>query len=236
VFDLRIVCADSAAAILDEKFVPQQLVASAAVLVEPPYREAHVRIVEPIFKQVDESFDVIVNEAQLCQALLETVKADVVHLDSSLGGYPVDELSPVELANMKVSNKARANLLKILPKLRRTAGEIRRKHNIEMLAIGKESVAVRIAELTAGAEAVLYACTEAMEEGKPLLLGLPTRCEHRVADGKVYLQSLIEAEHDVRGYAEDNHDILTKVRLVEMPNPVARGFRAIRITPKALLR
>ncbi len=230
--DLRIISADSAAAILDDKFNPLQLVASVAVLVEAPYREAHIRLAEPIFKEVDDSFDVIVNEAQLCQVLLETVQADVVHLDSSLGAVPVDELSPVELANMKVSNKARGNLLKILPKLRRTAGEIRRKHGIEMLAIGKESIAVRIAELTAGAEAVLFACGKAVDEREPLMLGLPTRCEHRVADNKVYLHSLIEAEHDVRGYANDTTDILGKARLTEMLNPVARGFRALKITPR----
>jgi hypothetical protein len=229
---VKIISADSAAAILDEKFVPKQLIASCAVLVEQPYREAHLRLAEPIFKAVDDSFDVIVNEAQLCQTLLETVKADVVHLDTSLGGFPVDELSPVELVNMKVSNRARANLLKILPRLRRIAGEIRRKHDIEMLAIGKESVAVRVAELTAGSEAILYACKKAMEEKNPLLLGLPIKCQHRVADGKVYLYSLMDAEHDVKGYAVDSQELLGKVRLVEMPNPVARGFRAIRITPK----
>jgi len=226
------VSADSAAAILDEKFNPMQLVASVAVLVEEPYREAHIRLAEPIFKEVDETFDIIVHEGQLCQLLLETVKADVVHLDSSLGGVRVDELSPVELANMKVSNRARTSLLKILPKLRRTAGEIRRKHGIEMLAIGKESVPVRIAELTAGAEAVLFACGKAVDEKEPLLLGLPTRCEHRITDNKVYLHSLIEAEHDVRGYANDTTGILGKVTMTETLNPVARGFRALKIKPK----
>jgi hypothetical protein len=102
-----------------------------------------------------------------------------------------------------------------------------------MLAIGKESVPVRIAELTAGSEAVLYACAKAVEEGQPLLLGLPTKCQHQIADDKVYLYSLMEAEHDVRGYAKDTQAILTNVSLTEILNPVARGFRAIRITPKA---
>jgi hypothetical protein len=229
---VRIISPDSAAAVLDENFVPIQLVASAAVLVEPPYREAHIRLAEPIFKPVDDSYNAIVYEAQLCQTLLETVKADVVHLDSTLSGTPVDELSPVELANLHVSTKARVNLLKILPNLRKTAGEIRRKHSIQTLAIGKESVAVRIAELTAGSEAVLYACAQAVEAGQLLLLGLPTKCMHRIADGKVYLHSLIEAEFDVRGYAKDSESVLGRVAVLEMLNPVARGFRALKITPK----
>ncbi|MCW4018611.1 MAG: DUF4152 family protein [Candidatus Bathyarchaeota archaeon] len=228
---MRIISADSAAAILDEYFQPKVLVASAAVLVEPPYREARTHLSEPIFKEVDDTYDVIVHEAQLCQVLLETVKADVVHLDCSLGSVPVEELSPVELANMRVSNKARGSLLKILPKLRRTAGEIRRKHAIETLAIGKGSVAVRVAELTAGAEAVIYVCNETAETKKPLLLGLPTKCQHRVADGKVYLHSLMDAEHDVRGYAEDDTGVLSEVVITEMLNPVARGFRTLKIKP-----
>jgi hypothetical protein len=229
---LRIISADSAAAILDDKFVPLNIVASVAVLVEPPYREAHTRLAEPIFREAENCYDVIVHEAELCQMLLETTKADVVHLDTTLGGTPVEELSPVELTNMRLSNKSRSHLLKILPRLRRIAGEIRRKHDIQMLAIGKESVPVRIAELTAGAEAVLFACAKALEEKKPLLLGLPTKCQHQVTDGKVYLFSLIEAEHDIRGYAQDTQNVLSKVNLVELLNPVARGFRAINIKPK----
>ncbi len=228
---MRIISADSAAAILNDKFIPLNIVASVAVLVEPPYREAHKRLAEPIFREVENCYDVIVHEAELCQMFLETTKADVVHLDTTLEGTPVEELSPVELTNMRLSNKARAHLLKILPRLRRIAGEIRRKHDIQMLAIGKESIPIRIAELTAGAEAVLYACAKALEEKKPLLLGLPTKCQHQVTDGKVYLFSLIEAEHDVRGYAQDTQNVLNKVNLAEVLNPVARGFRAINIKP-----
>jgi hypothetical protein len=229
---MRIISADSAAAILDENFVPLKQVACAAVLVEPPYREAHKRIAEPIFREVDNTYDVIVYEAELCLRLLEKVKADVVHLDTSLGGIIIEGLSPVELSNMNLSTKARMNLLKILPRLRKVAGEVKRNYAIDVVAIGKESVAVRIAELTAGAEATLFACEQAVEEKKAVLLGLPTRCEHVVADGKVYLQSLIDAEHDVRGYAADLDDVLRQVELVELLNPVARGFRAIQIKPK----
>jgi hypothetical protein len=229
---VRIISADSAAAILDENFGPLQQVASAAVLVEPPYREAFERIAEPIFREIDSAYDVIVYEAELCLEMLEMTKADVVHLDTSLGGVTIEDLSPVELSNMNLSTKARMNLLKILPKLRRVAGEVKRKYDIDVRAMGKESVAVRIAELTAGAEAVLFTCEAAVEERKSILLGLPTRCEHKVADGKMYLQSLIEAEHDVRGYAVDLSCVLEQVQLVETLNPVARGFRALQIEPK----
>jgi hypothetical protein len=232
VSQVRIISADSAAAILDEKFMPTKLISSVAVLVEEPYREAHIRLVDNVIIDVETVLDVIVHEAELCQNLLETVEADVVHLDTTLGGVPIDELSPVELSNLRISAKARTNLLKILPKLRRIAGEIRRKHNIETLAIGKESMPVRVAELTAGSEAVLYGCSLAIKERHAILVGLPTKCQHLVANQKIYLCSLIESEHDVRGYSEDKEKALEKVSLFEMYNPVARGFRAIKIEPK----
>jgi hypothetical protein len=71
-------------------------------------------------------------------------------LDMPLGGVSVEEMSPVELMNLRASSKGRQIILKILPKLRKIACEIKRLHGIDMLAIGKESVPVRIAELTAG--------------------------------------------------------------------------------------
>jgi len=229
---LRVISADSAAAILDAKFNPLQIVAATSVLVNPPYREASARLAEPIFTEAENGYAVVVHEAELCRDLLDTVEADVVHLDMSLNAISVEELSPVELANMKLSTKARQHLLKILPKLRTIAGEIRRKHGLEVLAIGKESVPVRIAELTAGAHAIAYACTKATENKTPVMLGLPTKCQHRIADHRIYLHSLMAAEHDVRGYAECEAELLDKVNIAETLNPCARGFRALKITPK----
>jgi hypothetical protein len=104
--DLKIVSADSAAAILDAKFNPLYLVASASVAVESPYREANSRLVKPIFKEVADGYEVIVGEAELCRDLLSSVKADAVHLGVSLGAVSVEELSPVQLSNMRVSGRA----------------------------------------------------------------------------------------------------------------------------------
>lgn len=226
---MKVVSADSSAAILDENFTPLSLIASASVLVEPPYREAQIRLAEPIFKDVESSYDVIVHEAELCRDLLGRVKADVVHLDMSLCSISLEELSPVQLENMKISKQARMNILRMLPRLRKIAGEIRRVYSLDVLAIGKESVPVRVAELTAGAEAIMFACAKVSEEKEPLLVGLPTKCRPVIAGDRVYLDSLLPAEHDVRGYAMDGNGVLKKVNILETLNPVARGFRALRI-------
>jgi hypothetical protein len=228
---MKVISADSAAAILDKEFKPTHLVASVSVLVEAPYREASLRLAEPIFREVDSGFEVIVHEAELCHGMLDKVKADVVHLDMSLGGVSIEELSPFELSSLRASRTGRQNILKILPRLRKIAGEMQRLYGVDMLAIGKESVPVRIAELTAGSEAILFACKKAVDEGEPVLLGLPHMCQPRVLDDRVYLHSLMAAEHDVRGFALDASGMLGKVKLIETLNPCARGFRALKIKP-----
>jgi hypothetical protein len=229
---LKIISADSSAAILSEKFEPQSIVAAAAVLVTSPYRESSACLSEPIFADAEKGHEVIVHEAQLCRELLGIVRADVIHLDMSLGAIPIEQLSPIQFSNIRVSSKARRHLVKILPKLRKIAGEVTQKYGVEVLAIGKESIPVRIAELTAGAHAILYACDKALNENQTVLLGLPLKCQPRPAEKRVYLYSLIPGEHDVRGYAEDEKDILKRINIQEMLNPVARGFRILEITPE----
>lgn len=224
---MKVVAADSGAAILNTNFEPLQIVAAATVLVEPPFREACQFLVEPIFAPVENGHVLIIHELELCQKLLKEVRADVVHLDMSVGGLLVEEISPVQLRG-----KARIKILKILPKLRKLATDIKRVYGIDVLAIGKESVPVRIAELTTGAHAILFACEKALKENKKQILGLPSKCYARFTRGRVTLQSLIAAEHDVAGYAEDNKEILETVQIKDMLNPCARGFRVLRIVPK----
>lgn len=229
---VKVIAADSSAAVLDDKFEPLSIVAAASVLVSPPYREPSVVLAEPIFVPAEKGQEVIVHEAELCRDLIGKVKADVVHLDMSLGSIPLEQLSPIEFSNMRISGEAKRHLLKILPRLRKIAGEMTQKHGVEVLAIGKESIPVRIAELTSGAYAILYACEKAVKENKTILLGLPSRCQPRPAEERIYLYSLITAECDVRGYAEDSQGILNKVNIAEMLNPCARGFRILKISPK----
>lgn len=221
---MKVVAADSGAAILNTRFEPLQIVAAATVLVEPPYREASQFLAEPIFAPVENGHVLIIHELELCQTLLKEVRADLVHLDMSVGGLLVEEISPVQLRG-----KARSKILKILPKLRKLATDIKRVYGIDVLAIGKESIPVRIAELTTGAHAILFACEKALKENKEQILGLPSKCYARFTRGRVTLQSLIAAEHDVAGYAEDNKGILEAVQIKGMLNPVARGFRVLKI-------
>ena len=228
---MRVIAADSGAAILNDHFEPLMVVAAVAALVEPPYREASLCLTEPIFANVEKGYLLVVHELELCKKLLKEVKADVVHLDISLGGISLEELSVVGISKLRVSSKARRQVLKILPKIRKIAADIKRVYGIEVLALGKESIPVRIAELTSGAHAILYSMEKAVKEKTRLRLGLPLKCQPKFLDDAVALQSLVPAEQEVMGYAKDDKGILGKVQTSEMLNPCARGFRLLEIIP-----
>jgi hypothetical protein len=228
---LKIVAADSGAAILNDKFEPVTVVAAVAILTEPPYRRASSVLADPIFADADNGYQLIVHELELCQQLLKSVKADVVHLDMSLRGLNLEELSAVGISAMKRSRKARGQILKILPKLRKISSKILRTYGIQVLAFGKESIPVRIAELTSGAHAIRYAAEKAIKENIKLKLGLPTKCQPQFFKDKVALQSLMPTENEVVGYAECSRDLLEGVQFSDMLNPCARGFKMLEITP-----
>ena len=226
------VAADSGAAILNNTFEALQVVAVSAVLVEPPYTRVGYCLAEPLFADVEKGPLLVVHELELCRNLLKEVKADVVHLDMSFRGISLEELSVVNLSQMRISRMARRHVLKILPKIRKLAADIKRVYGIDVLAIGKESVPVRIAELTSGAYAVLYSGERAVQQASVVRLGLPARCSAEIAENSVTLQSLISAEHDVTGSAKDEKGVLKKVEIKEMLNPRARGFRVLEVTPR----
>ena len=229
---MRIIAADSGAATLNERYEPLQVVAACAVLVEPPYSEASLCLAEPIFVPVQDGYQLVVHELELCMSLLKTTKADLVHLDMTLGGLSLEDLSAVSLSVLNLSSKAKGHLLKVMPKLRKLALDIRQAYDIDVSAIGKESIPVRVAELTSGAHAVLYSVQKTLKEAKIVRLGLPARCSVRASPGQVVLESLLPAEEDVKGHAEDKDQALQKVGITEMPNPQARGFRLIEVVPK----
>lgn len=229
---MRIVAADSGAAILNNKFEPVAVVAAVSVLAEPPYKQASSFLAEPIFAKADNGYNLIVPELELCQKLLKTVKADAVHLDLSLNGMNLEDLSAVSVSTMRKPPKARGQILKIVPKLRKTAANIVRTYGIDVLAYGKESVPVRIAELTSGAHAIRYAVEKAVTENKKVMLGLPTKCQPKIFEAKATLHSLMPTEDEVMGYAEIDPKLLAKTEIVEMLNPCVRGFKMLEITPR----
>lgn len=223
--------ADSAAAILNDEFEPLCVVATSAVLVKPPYRQASIVLARPVFENIN-SQKLIIYEALLCQELLKTQESDAVHIDMTLGGITLEQLTLTKLATMPISSKAKESIRQALPKLRKIAADIKREHGVEVLAIGKESVPIRIAELTAGAYAIIFAADKSMKERRELKLGLPIACGVKLFENGVLLKSQLPAEHDLFGIAKDEGGSLKMVQISEYANPRTRGFRTLTIIPK----
>jgi len=228
---LRIISADSGAAILSDTFKPETIVACSSVLVEPPYRLASASISKPIFSPAN-SQKLVLLELRLCKDLLVEQPATAIHVDMSLGGINLADLTLSELQQMSISSRAKENIRSILPELRRMASEIEREFDVEVLAAGKDSMPVRIAELTAGANAVVYVAKKVLTERRSRILGLPSHCTVIRSGHGVSLRSLQIAEYDVFGYAKDDESVTESVMLNEFNNPLLRGFRVVRISPK----
>jgi hypothetical protein len=139
-------------------------------------------------------------------------------------------VATVKISNMRKPGKARAQILKILPKLRKTASNILRIYGVPVFAFGKQSVPVRIAELTSGAHAIRYATDKAVKENVKLRLGLPTKWQSKFLKNGIALQSLMPTENEVIGYAECSRDLLEGTQILDMLNPCARGFKMLEIT------
>jgi hypothetical protein len=184
---------------------------------------------KPLFISVN-GHEAIVEELILCEKLLKKRKADVIHLDMTLGSLEIHKLTASKVSLLPISSRAKRNILRILPRLREVALNIREKYGISVLAIGKESIPIRIAELTAGAYSIIFAGRIALETGGKILIGLPEGCSFRVFKGGIMTYSLLPAEYDLRGYAYDIEEILEKIKVDEMLNPHARGFRTALIS------
>lgn len=228
---LRIVSADSGAAILDEKLNPVEVVSCVSVLVEPPYRFASTIAARPLFVPAG-THRLVVTELEMCRGLLATSHADLIHMDMSLGGVNLLDLTMFELQEMRISPKAKENIRSILPELRKLASEIQSKYGVNVLAVGKESVVVRIAELGVAASSLIYAAERCLRDDRTVLLGLPSRCTVTIVENGSWASSLIPHEYDTYGYMEDPDGILSKVSLDAFNNPHVRGFKVLRISRK----
>ena len=228
---MRIVAADSGSSILGPDFEPTCVVCTVAVLVEEPYRAPSAMLAEAHFCPIEKSYDVLVREIELAGRLLESHGADVVHFDASLGRARLDRLDPDDIARLWPRTPEEA--LRALSEVASRASRLASRTGVPVVAMGKESVPIRIAELCCGAFGFLSAARKAVGEGREILLGLPIRCSLCVSGRTVIARSLTPGEHDLIGLAEDEQNITGKVVFKEMPNPTLRGFRMVYIRPSS---
>ncbi|AIF69405.1 hypothetical protein PAP_04970 [Palaeococcus pacificus DY20341] len=224
---MRIVSADTGGALLDDGYNPIGLIATAAVLVEKPYKTAKMSIV----KYADPfSYDLsgrqaIRDEVLLAMKLAKKVKPDVIHLDSTLRGIPLRQLDDPTIDALRISDRGKAIWHELSKDLQPLAKRFWSETGIEILAIGKESVAVRIAEIYAGLYSTKWGIEYALKEGFARI-GLPRYMKVEVREGMLWGESLDPKEGGLYG------EIPLDVEGFEYqiyPNPIARTFMVFEV-------
>ena len=224
---MRIATVDSACSILNESLAPMNILAMVGIVVDHPYEQPstiQVRREDHLLSDPN----LLVDELKLCQEMLGKEQVDSIHLDMSLGGMNILEITQADLLfRIPISPSGREVLRAILPELQRIATAIDEQYHIPVLAIGKRSGPVRLAELHAAAYGVAKAIEKAKESGKILYVGLPVGTTAVFNGSKVIVTSLIPIESKMRAEAP----VSDGVQVESFLNPIIRRFHALKITP-----
>ncbi|AFK21747.1 DUF4152 family protein [Pyrococcus sp. ST04] len=228
---MRIVAADTGGAVLDDAFQPIGLIATVAVLVEKPYRTAK----EVIVQYADPyNYDLtgrqaIRDELKLAIELARKVRPDVVHLDSTLGGIEVRKLDEPTIDALEISDRGKEVWKDLSKDLQPLAKKFWEETGIEVLAIGKSSVPVRIAEIYSGIYSAMWALKEAQEKGH-VIVGLPRYMEVEIREDTIVGKSLDPREGGL--YGEVKFKPPTCLEWELYPNPLVRRFMIFEVTFK----
>ena len=222
---MRIATVDSGCSILDRDLKPISILSTVALVVDYPY-EKPVQFEVRLGDYALTDTNVLVYELALCQELLANQKADCVHLDLSLGGVNILDMTDEYLFQAQLSPMGRNVLHAIMPTLQNIAIQISESHHIPVLAMGKRSLPVRLAELYAAAYGVQYACEKAQTAVAPIYVGLPAKVSASFeGDGGVRVSSAEPMEDSLTAKAPIPNDVSAEQFL----NPVTRGFQVLKI-------
>jgi hypothetical protein len=226
---MRIATVDSACSVLDENFLPTNIIATVGIIVDHPYKEpAYIHNKSKDYSLTD--YAIIVNELKVCEEMLATQKADYVHLDMSLGGVNILDIKEEDiLYKIPLSDTGRTIIRLILPELQNIAKSIKDKYQIPVLAIGKKSHPVRLAELYAAAYGMSRAIDKVRESRQTIFVGLPVRITAAITDGNVKIASQEPMEDTLCAEVP----VADGVSIEAFHNPIVRGFQTVKLIPEA---
>lgn len=226
---MKIATVDSACSILDNELMPINILATAAIVVDFPYhtpQKVHTRLGN--YKITDPN--VLVYELRMCEEVMDMEPAEFVHFDLTLGGINLLDITDEYLFQIALSPTGRSVLHAILPELREIALSIGEKHHAPVLAMGKRSMPVRLAELYASAHGVSRAIELAKEEEHPIYIGLPEKvlATFKETPPTVHVTSEEPMEQSLVAEAPVDNSVLVEPFL----NPVTRGFQVLKLTAR----
>ena len=223
---MRIISADSACSTLDPSFMPKDILNTAVILLDDPYREPQVvRHIPGDYKLSDPN--VLVYELRHCAQLLETEHADAIHLDFNFGGMNLLAITDEMVERSVLSRTGREILKFALPELQKIALSVGEQFKIPVYAMGDQSAAVRMAELTAASGAVSRVASRSLTAEAPVNVGLPRHCRAYFEDGRVSVASMDPMEEEISASAEVPEGVNVEAFL----NPVSRHFQVLRFRP-----
>ena len=226
---MKIIAADSACSTLDPSFMPKDILTSAVLLLDDPYREPkQVRQVPADYRLSDPN--VLVYELRLCAQMLESEPADCIHLDLSLGGVNLLSITEETLDRTPMSYKGREILKFVLPDLQNLALSIGERYKVPVYAMGDKSAAVRMAELHAAANGVERAAKRALTADRPIMVGLPHHTRASFEDGRIAIASKDPMENELVTWVDSPEEM----EIDAFPNPVARNFQVLRFNKRIL--
>ena len=224
---MKIATVDSACSVLDNELMPINILATAAIVVDFPYhtpQKVHARTGN--YKITDPN--VLVYELRMCEELMDMEPAEFVHFDLTLGGINLLDITDEYLFQIALSPTGRSVLHAILPELREIALSIGEKHHAPVLAMGKRSMPVRLAELYASAHGVSRAIELAKEEEHPIYIGLPEKVSATFEETPPTVRVTSEEPMEQSLFAEAPVD--NGVLVEPFLNPVTRGFQVLKLT------
>jgi len=227
---MKIVTADSACSILNKDLMPTNILSTVAIVVDFPYEtpiKVHARAGDYSIKDPT----VLVHELRLCEELLGIEPAECVHFDLTLGGINILDITDEFLFQLNLSPRGRSVLHAILPDLREIALAIDEKYHAPVLAMGKRSLPVRLAELYASAYGIARGIKIASvsEAEEPIYLGLPEKVLAFFDEkDKVKVTSEEPMEKSLVAEVPISNGVLVEPFL----NPMTRGFQVLRLTKR----
>ena len=223
---MKIATVDSACSVLNENFMPTNILSMVGIVVDYPYDQpSQLRARGEDYLLGDP--DLLVKELRLCQEMLAAENVDYVHLDMSLGGVNILDVTQSDLLfRIPMSPTGREVLKSILPELQSIATAIDEQYHVPVLAIGKRSGPVRLAELYAAAYGVGRAMEKVKESGETICVGLPVGTTATFNGDKVSITSLIPIESKLHAEAP----IVDGVNVESFLNPIIRRFHALKMT------
>jgi hypothetical protein len=224
---MKIATVDSACSILDEELLPTNILVSVGMVVDLPYDKplaVETRIGD--YKITDPNL--LVYELKLCEEILDKTPADCIHFDLSLGGVNILDVTDEYLLQIPLSPTGRTILHAIMPELQKIALSIDAKHHIPVLAIGKRSLPVRLAEIYAGAYGIAHAAEIARDSKRAICVGLPLKTLASFKEGKV----IVTSEEPMEGKLHAEAPVIDGVEMIPFLNPNTRGFQVIKLIPQ----